>query len=690
VSGLLGPGRSASSTATSIVADALYSVPVISWWATSVKLSSKSDFPMFGRVIAPDSLSADAIVAMCHFYGWTTVAVAGVDDDYGAPFVSDFLQKAALAQIRVISTFKWENGDTKQVQTAFNGLADSGARVFLALVFAIDMPAAWEVIKNRSLYGPGYLWISTDIIQLEAGLTDTMGGWLDGMIRCTARTYAEPGWGTLQSIFKTLQLAPLNNSFLDYPANLINRPLNDLASMLYDGVWLYAFALEKLMLQPNNTVDLSLSPGERLLEALKTTNFTGVSGRVALDTNGDRLFMGVSIQSFNLRDVALGFVEKGTWNQGDGIRMFAPMYWPGGLNEVPRDAATQIDKIEPVAEWAFVLVIVLCVLGTGLVAFVIAMHVIHRKEPVIQSSTPMFNIISVLGTLVIYTYLILCGSTDTPTSHGCGAMVWLLAIGFTLCFGPLFVKTHRIHAIFNIKQLKYKVRLTDNKLLGTLVVFLLFDIIICSIMSSLDNPVPVSVRFGSGIPSDSAPVPEFLIYNYYVKCKAKDETITTLLIVSKFAILAYGSYLAYRVRKIGLLQFNDSAHLAVAIYNTTLTACLAIGLSNLDTFRETPTARYVVLSLLIYYIATASIVIIHVPKLWAILTGTVDKWARKTGTGTSTDKNSRAESSINLNGTYIQALQQQIRGLGHEPVQQEMDGSTGTFKPIPPQASSST
>ena len=51
-----------------------YSVPAISYAATSAALSSKATYPLFGRVVPSDALQSSVIAQVIRFYNFTQVS----------------------------------------------------------------------------------------------------------------------------------------------------------------------------------------------------------------------------------------------------------------------------------------------------------------------------------------------------------------------------------------------------------------------------------------------------------------------------------------------------------------------------------------------------------------------------------------------------------------------------------------
>ncbi|XP_028400072.1 metabotropic glutamate receptor-like [Dendronephthya gigantea] len=80
--GLVGPPKSEEAVYTAKVLD-VFEIPVISYSATSEKLSDKKQFKYFSRTVPSDVSQAKAIVDFFRYFNWTYVNAVYSDDWYG-------------------------------------------------------------------------------------------------------------------------------------------------------------------------------------------------------------------------------------------------------------------------------------------------------------------------------------------------------------------------------------------------------------------------------------------------------------------------------------------------------------------------------------------------------------------------------------------------------------------------------
>ena len=69
----------------------------------------------------------------------------------------------------------------------------------------------------------------------------------------------------------------------------------------------------------------------------------------------------------------------------------------------------------------------------------------HWSSAVIRAATPLLCVLTMLGGLLLLLSNLV--QTSVVDSRHCEANVWLLTVGFTLTFAPLFLKTFRIWSV---------------------------------------------------------------------------------------------------------------------------------------------------------------------------------------------------------------------------------------------------
>ena len=138
----------------------------------------------------------------------------------------------------------------------------------------------------------------------------TSGFWMSSA-EFTARRKDKAGW--LNSSLPTVEPAPFM--------------LHDAAN-LYDAVYLFARAADALLRQGT-----ALNYRGALLKELKNTTFVGLSGRVTLDPQGDRVEQLGIMNYLGLSNATM----IGIWSDLAGFSRLPvqALVWPGGAAEIP-------------------------------------------------------------------------------------------------------------------------------------------------------------------------------------------------------------------------------------------------------------------------------------------------------------------------------------------------------------------
>jgi heme/copper-type cytochrome/quinol oxidase subunit 4 len=115
------------------------------------------------------------------------------------------------------------------------------------------------------------------------------------------------------------------------------------------------------------------------------------------------------------------------------------------------------------------------ILGACVVGLILCFLYFFHLRSAIKASSPVFLLATLSGLLMLFisgTFLM----RSSPTNLSCSSGWWLVNIGFTLTFGPLFVKCWRIYKIFMRKEMTV-IKLTDLNLFTRLAFALIAEIV---------------------------------------------------------------------------------------------------------------------------------------------------------------------------------------------------------------------
>ena len=248
-------------------------------------------------------------------------------------------------------------------------------------------------------------------------------------------------------------------------------------------------------------------------------------------------------------------------------------------------------------------------LGLGwLVTIVfIGVTIRYRSHASLRSASPLFMVISLLGIGLLFASIL--ALVLTPTSQSCVAFSWLIQLGFTVTFAPLFAKAYRIYRIFGRRKLQV-VKISNRKLLLAVAAGILADVIFVSIWHAVAPPtVDIDVQLSSTASATGA-----LQQNEYAQCAWDGSSADFMGVecVIKVASLCVGVMLAFSTRQV-TDRFNDSKSISLSIYNLVL--ALVVILPILLLIDAVGNVRILLLLFCIVEIGFVTLGVLYLPKL---------------------------------------------------------------------------
>lgn len=230
----------------------------------------------------------------------------------------------------------------------------------------------------------------------------------------------------------------------------------------------------------------------------------------------------------------------------------------------------------------------------------------YRNHRVMRASTFSFMILFLFGTIIgnstIFTWRLTSSSIAT-----CALTPILLGIGFVMTFGALFVKSWRIHMLFNEQSLKM-FKISNVKLGLILMAFLLSEaalvIIIAVYQAEVQMVTPDLYR-----PS-----------TWYLQCVENEVSFafTIIVVIANGVLLMFGLYLAIRIRKLKRKLYNESRILAFIIYNIALLSVLVTILQFVGSVNRE--VLFIVRSLAIVIGNSVAVISLYANKIYYIRT----------------------------------------------------------------------
>ena len=146
-------------------------VPVCSYWASSPSLSSRVDFPYFGRTYPSDKEATKALPEMINALGWKSVAVIHTNNDYSIQYAEGLHGNAPVFGVNVIATWEFQSGNQHSISVAVKNIRDSGANIFVAICSSdSDLSTIFYEAEEQGIVGENFAWLTTDSVSAEAAI----------------------------------------------------------------------------------------------------------------------------------------------------------------------------------------------------------------------------------------------------------------------------------------------------------------------------------------------------------------------------------------------------------------------------------------------------------------------------------------------------------------------------------------
>ena len=219
----------------------------------------------------------------------------------------------------------------------------------------------------------------------------------------------------------------------------------------------------------------------------------------------------------------------------------------------------------------------------------------YREKPIIRATSPFFGVIMCFGGIIAAAGVVM--DALGPSGPKCNASLWLHMMGYALVFAPLYVKTHRIHYIFNAKGLKRRNKYTDYKVLQVICA-LLFIEVVAMILFHVLSPLELAPVVAGG--------------DVALLCRTNESAFTAILICFNILLSLWGIFLAVQTRNVDS-NYSESKLIGASIYNCFF-ACIVILVVMFFVVDSAPNAAYGLKGWLVCYVVIATLCLIFVPR----------------------------------------------------------------------------
>ena len=355
---LVGAARSAVSLPLAQLA-AIDHIPQCSYWSSSPTLSDSMQYPYFSRTYPSDAITTIALTRLIANFGWKNIGVIHVNDDYANAYARGMRDNAADSGMTVRASASFTANGPATYDAACASLKAAGVSVIVAVVFDPDFPGVLQACRNLGLWGEGYVWISSDGATAAASFEaakalghtpEEAAALFSGMLNFYSSPEASEGYARFQQDWASHADADCAAAmpFFDVATQQAFWTTDawNVAAYAYDCVVAMAAAMSQAV---------DPSDGTEVTSHFRNIAFSGASGAVAFDANGDREANSIEYVLHNwvadgaaLRSHFAGTIslsrDFATAPEDVTCRdALCPRYaitWAGGLHDVPIDQTT--------------------------------------------------------------------------------------------------------------------------------------------------------------------------------------------------------------------------------------------------------------------------------------------------------------------------------------------------------------
>uniref|UniRef100_A0ACD5UTR8 Uncharacterized protein n=6 Tax=Avena sativa TaxID=4498 RepID=A0ACD5UTR8_AVESA len=330
---IIGPQSSVLAHVVSHVANELQ-VPMLSFAATDPTLTPLQ-FPFFVRATHSDHFQMASVADIVNYYGWKEVTAIYIDDDYGRNGISSLGDELAKRRSKILYKAAVRPGAKKsEMASVLVRVAMMESRVLILHANPDSGLPLLLLARNLGMTSSGYVWIATDWLGsfLDSSLRPDMDlvSAMQGVLTLRQHTENTRRKRKLASQWSALvKKDDVDSRFL----------INSYGLYAYDTVWMIAHALDAFFSRGGN-ISFSIYPklrditggglqlgamtvfdeGRLLLERIRKVNFTGATGPVKFDSDGNLLWPAYDIVNI----VGSGLRTIGYWSNYSGLSIASP------------------------------------------------------------------------------------------------------------------------------------------------------------------------------------------------------------------------------------------------------------------------------------------------------------------------------------------------------------------------------
>ncbi|MBN3308557.1 CASR protein, partial [Amia calva] len=381
----------ASSSGSMVVARTLgvYSIPMVSYFASCACLSDKNTFPAFFRTVPSDYFQARAMAKLLKLFGWTWVGVIAGDDDYGKSGIQIFQEEVKKYDVCIaFSEIIPKVYSKEKILQIMQTIKESSAKVMVTFAIESDIYSVLKEVVSQNITDKQWVateaWITSSLVSAPRNLL-SLEGTIGFALRkaeikglksflCRIHPESDPADPFITEFWEAVFGCSLDQSVSSSPTPLSSKPkctgaenlesvqstYNDVSQLratynVYKAVYAIAHAVHDM---------LSCSPGEgpfengscpdithlqpwQLVHYLKRVNAkTPVGEEVYFDENGDPVASYDIINWQRKADGSVKYVKVGQFDAAEGSENEfdideEKLVWREGHSKVPRSVCSE-------------------------------------------------------------------------------------------------------------------------------------------------------------------------------------------------------------------------------------------------------------------------------------------------------------------------------------------------------------
>ncbi|GFG38778.1 hypothetical protein Cfor_08233 [Coptotermes formosanus] len=627
------------STVCTTVAEAakMWNLGVLCYGASSPALSDRNRFPTLFRTHPSATVHNPTRIKLMEKFGWSRVAILQQAEEVFISTVEDLEARCKESGIEIVTRQSFLSDPTDAVRNLWR----QDARIIVGLFYVVAARRVLCEMYKQKLYGKQYVWFfigwyednwfEVNLVKEDVGCTkEQMRTAAEGHLTTEALMWNQNNQRTISGKTAEDFRKRLNEVLSQLGYDIGNERFPEgyqEAPLAYDAIWAVALAFNKTMEQLHkrgkSLKDFTYTDKETaddIYSAINSTQFLGVSGRVAFSSQGDRIALTQIEQMINGTYVKLGYFDT----QSDNLTWLNKEKWSGG--RVPQDRTIVRQVLRTVSLPLFICMWTISCIGIMAAIALIVFNIWYRHRRVIQSSHPVCNTIMLLGVCTCLWSVFLLGLDGQFVSPHvypviCQARAWLLCIGFTLAYGAMFSKVWRVHRLTTKAKSEVK-KVEPWKLYLMVTGFLLVDLVLL-LTWQLQDPLQRRIEvfpLEDPVSTDD----DIKIRPELEHCESENNNVWLGVMYGyKGLVLVFGLFLAYETRSIKVKQINDSRYVGMSIYNVVVLCLITAPVTMVIASQQDASFAFVALAVI--FCCFLSMALIFVPKVIEVIRHPQDK-----------------------------------------------------------------